>query len=324
VSAAENEYPRNHHLGFWLKGKSCVVMVWQKEDNSNKIHYHRVGVPCYLFLLPTEVRMAIADYAMIATNGEVHISEARGQMTGGKVRITSGEQMPPVRKEDAFFGDIHQLKTSFNGLKHVHPEFASYRGKELLYNTLACNGYSFVSFIKYAPKEDIWKHVRKVRLCGNFGLGLHPDENLLHPIIKFAQQHADASINIELWDMELKSSRDLSKFMRFVYCIRAAMLALPRPNWLEINKKDELKSWLRAKQPGELGAKNVHFFPKDHHTWDDDKDFDRLRKMMRGEAKNALKRNLILEYGDRQMFVSYIRCWFMSGICSDLSSDEHT
>jgi hypothetical protein len=283
------------HLSFWLKRKTCVMLAWKKEEGSRKLHYRRVDAPCHLLLLPIEIKLVIAHYALLSETGEVHISEAAGQMHSGKIRITSSNQMPRGGRDEAFFGDALTLRHSFNSIKSMHPHFESCRGHELLYNTLVCNGYSFDSFIKYTHKKDIFKHVREVRLCGEFGLGLYPDENILHPLMRFGQANKQANIKIEIDCMVLRSSGDLRNFMRLVYCIRAFMRALPRPAWLKVNKKDELTVWLRGKEPGEMFAKNIHFHPKGYASWDEEKDPWRVRKMLTG--RSLIKDSLKNEYG---------------------------
>ncbi|KAF2026016.1 hypothetical protein EK21DRAFT_116216 [Setomelanomma holmii] len=170
----------SRHISLWLKGSTCTLLAWQNEEGATSLHYHRVVRPCYFLLLPKEIKFTIADYAMFVgdvKSGELHIAEARGQMQNRKVRITSGDQIPRGNKDDAFHGHIEKLRPAFNSIHHIHSDFESYRGKELLHNTVVSHGYSFDSFIIYTPKKDILKYVREVRLFGEFSLGLKPQEN---------------------------------------------------------------------------------------------------------------------------------------------------
>jgi hypothetical protein len=315
VGAAELDL---RHISIFLKDNLGSTLVCKDRDTKH-IRFERVPGHCYFLALPEEIRRSIIYYAIDSNTDEVHISEARAHMRDGKVRITFNGTMPRGSVNDATRGDPITLRHSFNSFHHVHCTLKWARGLEILTNTIKANIHNFDSLIRYEPKRDHMQHIRRVYLLDESQIGLYPKEHLLHPLIRFALKHPLAHIDVGLESMVLVTALNLSNFLRLTYCVRAAMRGEARPGWLDIHDRDEVTVWLRGKQPNDLNAPNVNFWPHGH-KWDEAKDPDRVWKFLLPpkKGKAAKYKETILQGigGDKAAFVNFVRDVFVNGICA--------
>ncbi|KAH6638226.1 hypothetical protein C7974DRAFT_156683 [Boeremia exigua] len=254
----------------------------------------------------------ICEFALTTESNTIYIFEEADKLRPG---VTSTGIMPVGGFRQAFASHHRynvELPKPYNQLQYTCKElYREVRGMEFQQNEIQCNGWTFDTFrsqLQTHPNQAAWyANVRLVTLIGNFSIGHHVDETLLHGILKFGETHPKAIIRVCVPNW--KFDQHLQGFLTFGYRILEAIRGEAPPSWIKAHKGMK-KNWRRGKHVKDLNIANVRFFPS--NMWNKKTEPHLIVKMLK--KKQACVDNLLHEHGSIQKAVDFIGIWASEGI----------
>jgi hypothetical protein len=150
--------------------------------------------------------------------------------------------------------------------------------------------------------------IQTIELTGAFTLMDCPDENILHGILYFADDHPHIDLRVRVEGIELSFNRGLMGFASFVFMIKEAMRGIRRPDFVRPGDKKFVHNWRRTKSIDFLNNPRVRFFPCD--KWDP----QRVRHCAKSGKGNYLAK-LRSHFGDdRDRLVAWVKECYDKGI----------
>jgi hypothetical protein len=156
------------------------------------------------------------------------------------------------------------MRTRFNRIHQVHPEFATEAQHfELLHNTLECTSLQcFVDLLK----QDVGRVklcLRDVELWTDWGVRM-PRQNMLQDIVTFAKANKKSKIMIGLSSLKYTDvdAKKLLLFVAYGRGIREAVRGIPS-GMAMVNDLGIIGGWRNGQSVSVLDAENVRFTPGD-------------------------------------------------------------
>ncbi|KAH6637949.1 hypothetical protein C7974DRAFT_411405 [Boeremia exigua] len=271
------------------RSQKITSFVWQMPDTTCPRRFVKTR-QSPLLKLPQEIVDHIMKFVLTTSThlkGVIHLHEEKNHFV-----VAETKSMPAGGEQKRWKGNREDLPPLFNQVQFTcRSLLKSTRGLELQYNVLKCNGWTFDSIRRAEDRPELHHllyNARQVTLSGDFTLGRHPDENVLHGLIQFGKTHPLTNIRVEVNAMHLNGIRSLKGFVAFALFIREAIRGIPRPRWAQV-RQQKIAYWLRGKAPGTLNIPNVVFCPRRPVDIRDDQDFNQQQtyELVRNKGRNA-------------------------------------